>query len=61
MRRGSPAGKNRAIVGERQFLYRQALDDWTRYLQVDPNSDWAAEAREAADRVRTRLKEHETS
>lgn len=52
---------NRAIVGERQFLYHQALDDWTRYLHVDPNSEWAAEAREAADRVRTRLKEHEAS
>jgi CHAT domain-containing protein/cytochrome c-type biogenesis protein CcmH/NrfG len=52
---------NRAIVGERQFLFHQALDDWDRYLQVDPNSAWAAEAREAAERVRTRLKEHETS
>jgi CHAT domain-containing protein len=52
---------NRAIVGERQFLYHQSLDDWTRYLQLDPNSAWAAEAREASDRVRTRLKEHEAS
>ncbi|MFI5114591.1 MAG: CHAT domain-containing protein [Terriglobales bacterium] len=52
---------NRAIVAEHQFLYHQALDDWDRYLQVDPRSDWAGEARDAAERVRTRLKEHGAS
>jgi CHAT domain-containing protein len=52
---------NRAIVAEHQFLYHQALDDWDRYLQVDPRSDWAGEARDAAERVRTRLKEHDAS
>jgi len=52
---------NRAIVAEHQFLYHQALDDWDRYLQVDPRSEWAGEARDAAERVRTRLKEHDAS
>jgi CHAT domain-containing protein len=52
---------NRAIVAEHQFLYHQALDDWDRYLQVDPRSDWAGEARDAADRLRTRLKDHDAS
>jgi tetratricopeptide (TPR) repeat protein len=52
---------NRAIVAEHQFLYHQALDDWDRYLQVDPLSDWTGEAREAADRLRTKLKDHDTS
>src|SRR6267378_3576922 len=52
---------NRAIVAEHQFLYHQALDDWDRYLQVDPHSDWAGEAREAADRLRTKLKDHDAS
>ena len=52
---------NRAIVAEHQFLYHQALADWDRYLQVDPRSDWAGEARDAAERVRTRLKEHDAS
>jgi len=52
---------NRAIVAEHQFLYHQALDDWDRYLQVDPRSEWAGEARDAAERVRARLKEHDAS
>ncbi len=52
---------NRAIVAEHQFLYHQALDDWDRYLQVDPRSDWTGEAREAADRLRTKLKDHDAS
>jgi len=52
---------NRAIVAEHQFLYHQALDDWDRYLQVDPRSEWAGEARNAAERVRARLKEHDAS
>jgi len=52
---------NRALVGEHQFLYHQALDDWNRYLQIDPRSDWAAEAQDAADRLRTKLKEHDAS
>jgi CHAT domain-containing protein len=52
---------NRAIVAEHQFLYHQALDDWDRYLQVDPRSNWTGEAREAADRLRTKLKDHDAS
>ncbi len=52
---------NRAIVAEHQFLYHQALDDWDRYLQVDPRSDWTGEAREASDRLRTKLKDHDAS
>ncbi|MGZ4833292.1 MAG: CHAT domain-containing protein [Terriglobales bacterium] len=52
---------NRAILAEHQFLYHQALDDWDRYLQVDPRSDWAGEAREAAERLRTKLKDHDSS
>jgi CHAT domain-containing protein len=52
---------NRAIVAEHQFLFHQALDDWDRYLKVDPRSDWTGEAREAADRLRTKLKDHDAS
>ncbi|HKM85201.1 MAG TPA: CHAT domain-containing protein [Terriglobales bacterium] len=52
---------NRAIVAEHQSLYHQALDDWNRYLQVDPRSDWAGEAREAGERVRTKLNAHDAS
>ncbi|MBI3478210.1 MAG: CHAT domain-containing protein [Acidobacteria bacterium] len=52
---------NRAVVSEKQFLYRQALDDWDSYLKVDPNSQWAAEARERADSIRKKLQQHEKS
>lgn len=37
---------NRAIVAENQFLYRQALEDSRHYLEVDPASPWAEDARE---------------
>lgn len=49
---------NRAIVAEHQFLYRQALEDWEHYLKLDSTSQWAEEARNHADAVRTKLKEH---
>lgn len=51
---------NRAIVAEHQFLYQQALDDWDRYLKVDPASQWAEEARNRARAVREKLKEHQS-
>jgi CHAT domain-containing protein len=49
---------NRAIVAEHEFLYQQALDDWEHYLRVDAGSQWADEARNRADAVREKLKEH---
>lgn len=52
---------NRAIVAEHQFLFHQALDDWDHYLRVDSGSDWAVEARQRADGVRAKLKEHDQS
>ncbi|MBI4907411.1 MAG: hypothetical protein HY820_27545 [Acidobacteria bacterium] len=36
---------NRAIVYERMFLVKEAIDEWTRYLSLDPNGEWAQEAR----------------
>jgi len=51
---------NRAIVAEHQFLFRQALDDWDRYLKLDSTSDWAAEARKRADALRSKLKQNES-
>jgi len=49
---------NRAIVAEHQFLFQQALDDWEHYLRVDPASHWMEEARNRADSIRAKLKEH---
>ena len=51
---------NRAIVAEHQFLYHQALDDWEHYLKVDSTSQWAEEARNRANAVWEKLKEHES-
>jgi len=36
---------NRAINSERLLLYEQAVSDWHRYLEIDPNSPWSEEAR----------------
>jgi len=36
---------NRALLYEDMKLPRQAADDWRRYLELDPSSPWAAEAR----------------
>ena len=52
---------NRAIVAEHQFLYHQAVDDWDHYLRVDPGSEWAVEARQRADALRGKLKDHDQS
>jgi CHAT domain-containing protein/tetratricopeptide (TPR) repeat protein len=49
---------NRAIVGERQHLYQQALEDWEHYLRLDPGSQWTQEARNRADAIREKLKKH---
>jgi CHAT domain-containing protein len=51
---------NRALVGEHLSLYHQALEDWERYLKVDPSSQWADEARSHANAVREKLKAHES-
>jgi len=36
---------NLALLHESMNVPRQAADDWRRYLELDPNSPWAAEAR----------------
>ena len=36
---------NRAITSERLLLYKQAVIDWRRYLEIDPSSSWSEEAR----------------
>src|SRR5207248_1846883 len=51
---------NRALVSEHLLLYRQALEDWERYLKVDPGSKWAGEARVGLDRVRKQVNEHDS-
>lgn len=51
---GLPAARfNRALVLERLHLERDAIAAWSAYLEADPRSDWAAEARAGLDRLRT--------
>lgn len=43
--RNEVARFNRAIASERLLLYDQSVEDWHRYLEFDPRSRWAEEAR----------------
>ena len=45
---------NRALVHEHQGLYHQAEADWRAYLEKDPSSPWAAEARERLKSVESK-------
>jgi CHAT domain-containing protein len=47
---------NRAIVFEKLCLYHQAEDEWRRYLELDHDSAWAAEARLRLAGVQEKIK-----
>jgi CHAT domain-containing protein len=49
---------NRALVCERMFLYTQAVDDWQQYVRVDPNGEWAEDARKHLAALQEKLKKH---
>jgi CHAT domain-containing protein/cytochrome c-type biogenesis protein CcmH/NrfG len=36
---------NRAVISRKALLFSQAIEDWKTYLEVDPTSKWADEAR----------------
>lgn len=42
---------NRALCHERLDLRGQAIEDWNLYLEKDPNSGWAQEARQSLTRL----------
>ena len=42
---------NRALLHELMGLLPQAEEDWRKYLELDPNSKWSAEAREKLAKV----------
>ncbi|HEU4769922.1 MAG TPA: CHAT domain-containing protein [Pyrinomonadaceae bacterium] len=52
---------NRALVNERMFLYRQALEDWEHYLRLDANGEWANEATQHVNSLRQKLSEQNRS
>ena len=46
---------NRAIVEDKLTLFEEASKDWEHYLRVDPQGDWAAEARQHLEEIRRKL------
>jgi CHAT domain-containing protein/tetratricopeptide (TPR) repeat protein len=52
---------NRALAGERLFLYTEAVDDWRHYLRVDPQGDWSNDARARLAALQGKIKQHEKS
>ena len=52
---------NRAIVNEKMFLYRQALEDWEHYVQLDSKGEWANEATQHINNLRQKLNEETRS
>jgi CHAT domain-containing protein/tetratricopeptide (TPR) repeat protein len=52
---------NRALACEQMFLYTQAVDDWEHYLRVDPQGEWADEARKRLAAVKQKLEQREKS
>ena len=47
---------NRAIVEERLQLIEQAIKDWEEYLRIDPQSEWANEARKRLQALQGKAK-----
>jgi CHAT domain-containing protein len=45
---------NRALCYEQMALFTEAQKSWERYLQLDPKSEWATEAREHLKRLQSR-------
>jgi CHAT domain-containing protein len=47
---------NRAVAEERLQLLEQATKDWEKYLQIDPGSEWANEARQRLGALHEKIK-----
>ena len=43
---------NRALISRKALLFSQAIEDWQRYLELDPKGKWADEARSRLEEVR---------
>ena len=52
---------NRALINEKMFLYRQALEDWEHYLKLDSKGEWANEANQHVNNLRQKLNEQTRS
>lgn len=49
---------NRAICEEYLGLHSEAIEDWQRYLEIDPDSKWAVEAKARLEALRQAQKDH---
>jgi CHAT domain-containing protein/cytochrome c-type biogenesis protein CcmH/NrfG len=52
---------NRALACEQMFLYTQAIDDWEHYLRVDPQGEWAEDARKRLADIKQKKERRERS
>jgi CHAT domain-containing protein/tetratricopeptide (TPR) repeat protein len=50
---------NRAIALEKMYVYNEAIRDWEQYLRVDPDSEWAGEARWRLNKLQEQMKARE--
>ena len=50
---------NRALACEEMLLYSQAVDDWQHYLRIDPEGDWADEARKRLVEIKGKVEKRE--
>ena len=50
---------NRAIVGERIYLYGAAQDDWKKFLEVETDPGWLSEGRHRYDLLLQKIKNQE--
>lgn len=52
---------NRALACERMYFYTQAVDDWQHYLRIDPQGEWADDARRRLNLLKEKLQQHQKS
>ena len=52
---------NRALACEQMFLYTQAVNDWEHYLRIDPQGEWAEEARKRLQEIKDKVNQHNQS
>lgn len=52
---------NRALACHRAYLYTQEIEDWEHYLRVDPQGDWAADARKRLNDTQKSLSQRQKS
>jgi CHAT domain-containing protein len=50
---------NRAVTAARAYLYKQSIEDWQRYLSLDPSGDWADEAKQHLSEVQGIVEAHD--